>query len=459
MITKYQTINPATGQVLAEYPTLVQEALDHIIAELKHGQYVWRNKDLDYRVACIRKIRDLLLQRLDEYAHLITSEMGKPLRESIAEVRKCAFLCEYYSDNAHTFLSPQKINYDGLNAERVFEPLGLIYTIMPWNFPFWQVFRATIPNLLLGNGIVLKHAENVIGAGYAIESILQQATGLSILKNIVIDLSLSEYLIAHHDIAAVTLTGSKRAGSTVAKKAGEACKKVVLELGGSDAYIIRKDVDVEKVAKQIVTVRMANAGQVCISPKRLIVDKAIKQAFEEAVVNAVAKIKVGNPQAHDTDVGPMARVDLRNALKQQIAMSVKQGAKLLIGGCEIPSKTPNVAYYQPTVLTDVTKGMVAFTEELFGPVISIIVSNDDEDAIELANASQYGLGSGIFTQDIELAKQIAKHRIEAGMCFINQCVTSHPALPFGGIKQSGFGRECSVEALRELANIKTIVVA
>ncbi len=459
MIDKYQSINPATGETLGEYPTLSKIQLDEVILDVKDAQKLWHDYTVEKKLQCIEKIGQILLKNKHDYALLITNEMGKTLKESIAEVEKCAFLCSYYSEHGKASMAAQKIDFEGLNAERVFEPLGVIYTIMPWNFPFWQVLRAAIPNLLIGNGIVLKHAENVIGAGYAIESIIFEATGLNIFKNIAIDLSLSEHIIKHPDIAAVTLTGSNRAGAIVAKQAGEVCKKAVLELGGSDAYIIRADVDVDEVAKHIVKVRMANAGQVCISPKRLIVDVSIKEVFEKAILEAVKTIKMGNPLDDETTMGPMARADLRDNLNRQIAKSIDQGARLLIGGKEVPSENEHVVYYEPTVLTNVTSEMTAFQEELFGPVISIIVSHNDEEAISLANQSQYGLGSGIFTQDIDYAKKVARHRIEAGMCFINQCVASHPALPFGGVKQSGYGRECSVEALRELANVKTVLVA
>ena len=316
--------------------------------------------------------------------------------------------------------------------------------------------RAAIPNLLLGNAIVLKHAENVIGCGIALQEIIDQATQLEVFQQIVIDLSLSEFIIKHPSIAAVTLTGSNRAGAIVAKQAGEVCKKCVLELGGSDAYIIRYDTDIDSTAKQIVLVRMSNTGQVCISPKRLIVDHSIKAQFEQAIVKYVKLLNVGDPLQSNTTMGPMARKDLRDNLHQQVQSTIAQGAQCLTGGKILDNNQG--FYYQPTVLTNVTDEMTAFKEELFGPVISITESSTDEHAIDLANCSQFGLGSGIFTKDIQLAKSIARYKIEAGMCFINQCVASHRALPFGGVKQSGYGRECATEALRELANVKTILI-
>ncbi|WHN65329.1 aldehyde dehydrogenase family protein [Cysteiniphilum sp. QT6929] len=458
MKKEYQTVNPSNGQRLNTYQVLLLPEIDQTIEKVKNAQLLWRDRTIDQRIECVQKIKALLLQKTDQYARLITNEMGKTLKESIAEIKKCAFLCDYYAEHAKAMLSPQKINYQGLNAERVFAPLGLIYMIMPWNFPFWQVFRAAIPNILIGNGIVLKHAENVIGSACAIEALLTEAIELPLLKNVVIDLAHSEHIIKHCDIAAVTLTGSNRSGSVVAKQAGEVCKKTVLELGGSDAYIIRKDINVEEVAKEIVNVRMLNSGQVCISPKRLIVDKSIKVVFEQAVLNAVNEIVVGDPLAENTTMGPIARADLRDNLHRQIEESIAQGAKLLTGGHFLETDNAKGFYYAPTVLTDVTPSMQAFQEELFGPVIAISYAGNDEEAIELANNSKYGLGSAIFTKDIKYAKEVAEKRIEAGMCFINQCVASHPALPFGGVKQSGYGRECSQEALRELANIKTVLI-
>ncbi|WP_440651854.1 aldehyde dehydrogenase family protein [Cysteiniphilum sp. 19S12-1] len=458
MKKEYQTINPSNGQRLNTYQVFTLPEIDQTIEKVKNAQSLWRSHAIDQRIESVERIKSLLLQNIDQYARLITNEMGKTLKESIAEIKKCAFLCDYYAEHAVAMLSSQKIDYPGLNAERVFAPLGVIYMIMPWNFPFWQVFRAAIPNILIGNGIVLKHAENVIGSACAIESLFTQAIGQLILSNVVIDLAHSEHIIKHRDIAAVTLTGSNRAGSIVAKQAGEVCKKTVLELGGSDAYIIRRDVDVEAVAKEIVHVRMLNSGQVCISPKRLIVDKSIKVAFEKAVLNAISKINIGDPLAENTTMGPMARLDLRDNLHRQIEVSIEQSAKLLTGGKFLEIDNAQGFYYAPTVLTDVTPSMLAFQEEMFGPVIAISYSGSDEEAIELANNSQYGLGSAIFTKDIEYAKEVAEKRIEAGMCFINQCVASHPALPFGGVKQSGYGRECSLEALRELANIKTVLI-
>ena len=457
MIEKYQTINPSNGEVLGNYATLSETQLEGVIETVFQAQKNWKQSALGYRIDCIRKIKEDLDKNIEQYAALITTEMGKPITESRAEITKCGFLCDFYIKNARKLLADQPIHFEGLNAKRVFEPLGVIYTIMPWNFPFWQVFRSAIPSLLLGNGIILKHAENVIGSGYAIEAIIRKASGIDIFKNIVIDLALSPQIIKHKYIAAVTLTGSNRAGKIVAGEAGKVCKKALLELGGSDAYILRKDIDIEAVAGHIVSARMANAGQVCISPKRLIVDVSIKAAFENALIKNIKSIKIGDPKKTETMMGPMARRGLRDNVHRQVCATVDEGAKLLTGGQPVATAHADSLYYAPTVLTDVLPTMTAFKEEVFGPVICISVSYDDQEAVTLANASQYGLGGGIFTRDIALAEKIAKYDIEAGMCFINQCVTSHPALPFGGIKASGYGRECSSEAFRELANIKTVV--
>ncbi len=459
MIKSHKTFNPSNGKLLETYPVFSESKLNNLLSTLKAEQNKWRAVPIDERIKTVKTIGQILLKNIDQYAQLITDEMGKTLAESKAEIKKSSFLCDYYAENGKAFLTPEKIDYHGLNAERIFEPLGVIYSITPWNFPFWQVFRVAIPNLLLGNALVLKHAENVIGSGYALESIIETATaplGCKVFKNVVIDLNLSNYIICHDAVAAVTLTGSNRAGSVVASQAGKACKKSVMELGGSDPYIIRSDVDLDEIVKHITSVRMSNAGQVCISPKRLIVNESIKDAFEQAIVREVQKIVLGNPNDPLVTMGPMARKDLRDTLHKQVQKSLQEGASLLAGGKVIDNE--HGCFYTPTVLTDVTENMTAFKEELFGPVIAITISTSDEEAIALANKSPFGLGSGIFTKDIKWAQRIARHEIHAGMCFINTCVSSHPALPFGGVKQSGYGRECSKEALHELANIKTVLI-
>ncbi|WP_162902195.1 aldehyde dehydrogenase family protein [Facilibium subflavum] len=457
MIEEYQTHNPATGEVLATYATLSAFQVQSLIEDAYETQKRWAKVPVDKRIQGIKEIAKLLRDHVDEYAGLITDEMGKTLTESTAEIEKCAFLCDFYASHAKTWLSPQKIDYEDLHAERIFSPLGVVYSITPWNFPFWQVFRAAISNLLLGNTIVLKHAENVIGCSYAISSLIHQAVGEEVLKPVVIDLSLSQKIIEHPKIAAITFTGSPKVGRVIASQAGAVGKKLVLELGGSDPYIIREDIDIESVAKHITQVRMANAGQVCVSRKRLIVDSKIKQDFEKAILHYVEQIPVGHPKLQSTLMGPMAKMSLLKQLDQQIKQSIEQGAKLLAGGHALSDQSG--FYYAPTVLTDVTSKMTAFVEELFGPVITIIESQDDAEAIKLANDSVYGLGSGIFSKDIKLAQKIAYEDIEAGMCFVNKCVASHPAMPFGGVKASGYGRECSIEGLHELANIKTVLVA
>ena len=452
-----KTINPATGETLNSYSEHSILEIDEIIINLKEQQSKWRKTKVENRINCIKNIKRILLEKCDSYAIVITNEMGKPFKESIAEIKKCISLCEFYINHGENFLKDQNIELIGVKAKRIFQPLGIIYTIMPWNFPFWQVLRSIIPSILLGNVVILKHAENVIESGYRIEYLIHESTGLSILKNIVINFNLSEYIIKHPMVSAVTFTGSNKVGSIIARQAGEVCKKVILELGGSDAYIIRKDVNIKEVADHIVKTRMLNAGQVCISPKRLIVDKSIQYDFEKEILESVHRIKMGDPFNPEYSMGPLAKYNVRDNLDNQVKKSIQQGAKLIYGG-HIIKEQPNGLYYSPTILTNVTTEMVAFKEELFGPVIVITISENDDHAIQLVNTSIYGLGGGIFTNDIPFAKKVAKYHIESGMCFINQCVSSHPALPFGGIKQSGYGRECSVEALRELANIKTILI-
>ncbi|MFZ9035791.1 MAG: aldehyde dehydrogenase family protein [Francisellaceae bacterium] len=457
MITHYHTINPATGDEIFSYKTLQQDEIDSILVTLEDQQRSWSALAVERRAGYLMDIANNLEKNVDSYASIMTQEMGKTFLESQAEVKKCASLCRFYAANGAAMLADETVEYDGPDAIRVFKPLGVIYSITPWNFPLWQVLRAIVPSLLIGNAVILKHAENVIGCGNMAAKLINECVGLDIVKHIVIDLSLSDYNIRHPIVKAVTITGSNRAGAIVAKTAGEVCKKSVLELGGSDPYIIRADADIEAAASQIVKSRMANAGQVCVSPKRVIVHERIIKAFEQLILREVSQIVVGDPMDEKTTMGPMARADLRQMLDEQVRKSIDQGARCLMGGQK--RDINGGVYYSPTVLTDVKPGMVAFDEELFGPVIAIIRAKDDEEAIALANRSQFGLGSGVFSRDIDIARDIARNRIEAGMCFVNRCVASHPALPFGGIKQSGYGRECSREALRELANIKTVVIS
>lgn len=457
-MTKIITTNPSTGEKLGEFIYMPAVEVDRRIQHLANIQKQWSKIGIPQRIEALKKIRHHLHQARVPLAQQISVEMGKPFKQALAEIDKTDSLFEYYITNGLEFLTPDEISVNGVEAYRVVTGLGLIYAIMPWNFPCWQVFRALVPNLLVGNTMLLKHAENVTGSALMIEQIVQQALGAEsvVFAVVLADHVMSDEIIKHPMVAGVTLTGSNRAGAEVATIAGKYLKKTVLELGGADAYIIRADVNVAEVAKHIAEVRMLNCGQVCVSPKRLIVDAKIKEVFEQALIENIQNIVIGDAMEETTQLGPMAKASLRDALHQQVQQSIQQGAKLLFGGQALADYDGN--YYLPTVLTDVMPNNIAFQQELFGPVLVVTPFNTDDEALALANASPYGLGAGIFTQDLEYAQVVATHHLEAGLVGINQCVASHPALPFGGIKQSGYGRECSREGLYEFANIKTVMM-
>jgi succinate-semialdehyde dehydrogenase/glutarate-semialdehyde dehydrogenase len=383
--------------------------------------------------------------------------MGKPLKQGVAEIEKCAAVCTYYADNAQSFLKKQLIETDASKSYIRFQPIGVVLAIMPWNFPFWQVFRFLAPALAAGNCGVLKHASNVPGCAVAIEDMVK-AAGFppDVFKTLLVASSEVEHIIAHKHIKAVTLTGSNAAGSKVAQKAGELIKKTVMELGGSDAYVVLADADLELAAQTCVNSRLINGGQSCIAAKRFIVVKAIEKEFTRLFLQKMQAKTMGNPLQDGIDVGPQARVDLRDELHQQVEKSIAKGAKCILGG-QVPRGRG--AFYPPTILTNVKKGMPAFDEEMFGPVAAIISAKDERHAIELANDSVFGLGAAVFTKDKKRGEQIAATGLEAGSCFVNSLVKSDPRLPFGGIKQSGYGRELGMFGIHEFVNIKTVFVA
>jgi succinate-semialdehyde dehydrogenase/glutarate-semialdehyde dehydrogenase len=386
----------------------------------------------------------------------MANEMGKPVTQGLNEVEKCAFACEYYGDNAATFLKDTLVETDATKSYYTYNPIGIVLAVMPWNFPLFQVFRFLAPALAAGNAGVLKHASNVPGCALVIQEIVEES---GFPKNIFQTLMLSskdvEAVIENDFIKAVTLTGSNAAGSKVAQKAGELIKKTVLELGGSDAYVVLEDADLDLAARVCVDSRYINSGQSCIAAKRFIVVKSVIEEFTKRFVKLAAEKIVGDPLDAKTHIGPQARVDLRNELHAQVMKSIAGGAILALGGV-VPKD--NTAFYPATVLTGVKKGMVAFDEELFGPVAAIIEAVNEEHAIELANSSQFGLGSAVFTRDVARGENIASKRLEAGMCFVNASVKSDPRIPFGGVKQSGYGRELGVFGIREFLNIKTVFI-
>jgi len=383
--------------------------------------------------------------------------MGKLIPQGIAEVEKCAWVCDYYADNAERFLAPEPVATEFRRSYVAFQPLGCIFAIMPWNFPFWQIFRFAAPALMAGNVVVLKHAPNVTTTALALEGLFREA-GFpeAVFQVLLVPVERARSVIEHPAIAAVTFTGSTQAGRTVAALAGAALKKTVLELGGSDPYIVLEDADLEQTVETCVTARLINSGQSCIAAKRFIVCERIRSAFEEAFVTAMRRQVMGAPSDRSATLGPLARRDLREKLHQQVQESLRRGARLLLGG-EIPP-LPGW-FYPPTVVTDVHPGMPVFDEETFGPVAAIVPVRDEREAIALANASPYGLGAAVFTRDRDRGEYIARELLQAGSCFVNAYVRSDPRLPFGGIKHSGWGRELSVFGIREFVNIKTVCVA
>jgi succinate-semialdehyde dehydrogenase/glutarate-semialdehyde dehydrogenase len=403
----------------------------------------------------MKKAASILRERKDEFAKLMTEEMGKPIAQGRGEVEKCAWCCDFYADNAEKFLSKEIVETDASKSYVSFQPLGVVLAVMPWNFPFWQVFRFAAPGLMAGNAGVLKHASNVPGCAVAIENIFQQAGfPRDLFRTLLIGNEAVAHVIEHPKVVAATLTGSTPAGKAVASKAGSVLKKTVLELGGSDPYLILEDADLDLAVETCVNSRLINGGQSCISAKRFIVLPKIREEFERRFVQKMETKKMGDPMT-EVDLGPQARVDLRNALHRQVVKSIEKGARLLLGGT-IPERTG--AYYPPTVLTDVQPGMPAYDEELFGPVAAIIAAKDEEDAIRIANDSVFGLGAAVFTRNNVRGEKIANEKLEAGACFVNAFVKSDPRLPFGGIKESGYGRELASFGIREFVNIKTVYV-
>jgi succinate-semialdehyde dehydrogenase/glutarate-semialdehyde dehydrogenase len=452
------SVNPATGETIKTYDELTPDQVKRIVDQAHDTFLAWRETPFDERAELMRAVSAVLRDNVEPHAELMACEMGKPLREGRSEIEKCAWVCDYYADNAASFLTPEKIETDAGHSFVTFQPIGVVLAVMPWNFPFWQVFRFAAPSLMAGNAAVLKHASNVPGCALAIERAFGEA-GFphDLFRTLLIGSAGGqvERLIANPQIAAVTLTGSTPAGAAVARAAGEWLKKTVLELGGSDAYVVLEDADLDLAVEACVTGRLINGGQSCIAAKRFIVPRRIREEFESRFVDLMRQKTMGDPHDESHDIGPQARYDLRDDLHSQVQESIASGARCLLGG-EIPDRPG--AYYPPTVLTDVTAGMPAHDEELFGPVAAIIPVENDDDAIRAANDSLFGLGAAVFTRNIERGERIASVELQAGCCFVNTFVKSDPRLPFGGIKQSGYGRELSHYGIKEFVNVKTVYV-
>lgn len=449
----FTSLNPANGELLREFPVWSADELDEALAAVAAAAPEWQSTSMDERCALVKRAAEVLRSRRDELAKLITFEMGKLFKEAQGEIEKCAWVCDYYADNAPGFLADEMIETDASRSLVAYQPLGTVLAVMPWNFPFWQVFRFAAPALVAGNTGVLKHASNVPQCAQAIESVFREA-GLpdNVFRALMISASQVKGVIEDKRVHAVTLTGSEPAGRQVAATAGAALKKSVLELGGSDAFVVLEDADLEWAVQQAVASRYLNGGQSCIAAKRFIVVEAVADDFVARYKSAVEALVPGDPMDESTTLSPMARTDLRDELHRQVEESVAKGATLVTGGKPLQGEG---AFYAATILDHVKPGQRAYTEELFGPVAIVIRAKDERDALCIANDSDFGLGSSVWTADSDRGERFAR-RIEAGCSFVNGMVKSDPRLPFGGIKHSGYGRELSHQGIREFVNAKTI---
>ncbi|MGH7398037.1 MAG: NAD-dependent succinate-semialdehyde dehydrogenase [Candidatus Rokuibacteriota bacterium] len=451
-----QSVNPATGVIIETLEASSKPQIEQALARAHAAFLEWRARPVGDRAALMGAAARELRSGKAEYALTMTREMGKPITQGEAEVEKCAGTCDYYAEHAESFLAPHARETDAARSYIRFDPLGVVLAVMPWNFPFWQVFRFAAPALMAGNAAVLKHASNVPRCALQIEDVFRRAgfpDGL--FRSVLTGSEGVTEMIGDPRIVAVTLTGSERAGMAVAQQAGRALKKTVLELGGSDPFIVLGDADVDAAARAAAEARLINSGQSCIAAKRFIVVEPVADRFLERLRSELAARRMGDPTARDTQVGPQARVDLRDQLHEQVAESIKRGARRVLGG-EVPAGKG--AFYPPTLLVSVEKGMPAFDEETFGPVAAVVTAKDEPDAIDLANDSPYGLGAALWTRDRSRAERLAA-QIEAGAVFVNGVVKSDPRLPFGGIKRSGYGRELSEYGIREFTNIKSVWIA
>lgn len=450
------SVNPATGETLARYPEHKPETVDHLLALAAAAQRGWRQHPLDDRLRLLRALARALRAKAEHYATLITLEMGKPIAEARGEIEKCAMTCDWYAEHAPAMLADEVVASSASDSRVVFDPLGVLLAVMPWNYPFWQAIRAMAPALAAGNAVVLKHASNVPQCALALDSLFEEIGAPSgLYATLMVGSGAVRGLIADPRVAAVTFTGSTPAGRDIAATAGAAMKKQVLELGGSDPFIVLADADVPAAAAAALKARFQNTGQSCIAAKRFIVEHAVADEFADALTALAGQLVVGDPRQPGTQIGPMAKPSLRDELHAQVQATVAAGATLRLGGQ--PLDGPG-AFYAPTVLDHVTPQMPAGREETFGPAAAILRVAGADEAVRVANDSEFGLGAALWTRDLDRARALSR-RIEAGAVFVNGVVASDPRLPFGGIKQSGYGRELGVYGLREFTNIKTVWTA
>ncbi len=448
----FKSIFPFDQTEIAAYKIMSNAEIDTALTRSEKVFPYWSSMPFEERAEVFRNVANLLLERKEKLATLITNEMGKVFKESVAEIEKCALGCNFYADNAQQFLEDEIIQTKYKKSFVAFQPIGAVFAIMPWNFPLWQVFRFAAPTLMAGNVALLKHAPNVCGCSLAIQELFEDAgADIGVFQSIIADTDVTEKILSGNIVQAVSLTGSEKAGSSVSAIASAQVKKSVLELGGSDCFIVLNDADIHKAAEVAVASRMQNAGQSCIAAKRFIVVEAVLNDFTDAVKANIQKLKQGNPFDASITTGPLARLDLAEKLDNQVKQSIAKGAEIILGA------TVQGCNYQPTLLMNVHKGMPAFDEEIFGPVFCLIKAKNEKEAIALANDSRYGLGGNLWTKNIDKGIDLAK-RINSGSVFINSMVKSEPALPFGGVKKSGYGRELSKHGIMEFVNVKTITV-
>ncbi|MDZ7687149.1 MAG: NAD-dependent succinate-semialdehyde dehydrogenase [Halobacteriales archaeon] len=451
-----ESLNPATEDVAETYDKHDEGDVERILANAHAAYDDWSSRRIEEREKLVAAAGEVLRENKREYAETMTREMGKPISQAVGEVEKCAWVCDFYAENAGEHLQDERVGAEpGSKTYVRYEPLGVVLAVMPWNYPFWQVFRFAVPNLTAGNVGVLKHALNVPGCARAIEDVFDRAGyPENVFQSLLISGSDVADVIEDDRVRAVTLTGSNRAGESVGEVAGRNLKKTVLELGGSDPLVVLDDADVRKAAETAAHARNLNSGQSCIAAKRHIVHEDVYEEFVETFVGAVEELEVGDPMDEDTDIGPQARDDLRDELHAQVRASVEAGAEVLVGGEPLDREG---YFYPPTVLVDVPDGCPASNEEIFGPVAAVFEVSDEDEAIEKANDTQYGLGASIWTNDLERGERLT-HRIDAGMTFVNEFVKSDPRLPFGGVKESGYGRELAEDGIKEFTNRKTVWV-